>query len=139
MPKRLKEEVALILRELRPNAIWDAIKLIGLGVLAMLGLAVTAILQRWRGVPADVLGIIILGIAWLVIVFAAYAFGKLRRNRAGRLEDAKFPLSEPRVEVLMPCDKWYVGSRITIRGSVFPQGSSVQLLIRPWNEAWYIA
>jgi hypothetical protein len=42
------------------------------------------------------------------------------------------------VRILSPCDKWRVGSRITIRGAVFPQGSSVQLLIQPWNDAWYL-
>jgi hypothetical protein len=42
------------------------------------------------------------------------------------------------VHLLCPCDKWRVGSPVTIRGAVFPQASRVQLLIQPWDEAWYV-
>jgi hypothetical protein len=41
------------------------------------------------------------------------------------------------VQILSPCDRWHVGSRITIRGAVFPEGGSVQLLIKAWDDAWY--
>jgi hypothetical protein len=47
------------------------------------------------------------------------------------------PKSVASVRILSPCDRWHVGSHITIRGAVFPEGSSVQLLIKPWNDAWY--
>jgi hypothetical protein len=46
---------------------------------------------------------------------------------------------KPRVQILTPLDTWHVGPRLTIRGSVFPSEiSKVQLLVRPWNEAWYL-
>lgn len=137
MPKRLNEEIKVILRELRPNALWDAIKLVGLGVLAMLGLAVTSILQRLRGVPPDVRGIIILGIAWLVIVFVAYMFGKLRRNRTLQGATNLQNHDAPHLAILLPQPKWHIGSRFTIRGLISPpDASKVQLLIQPAGEAW---
>ncbi|MDX6612933.1 MAG: hypothetical protein QOD75_2119 [Blastocatellia bacterium] len=43
-----------------------------------------------------------------------------------------------RLRILSPRNKWRVGSRITIRGSVFPENSRLQLLIQPWNEAWFV-
>jgi hypothetical protein len=54
------------------------------------------------------------------------------------LEESFPKTPEPSVEILMPCDRWHVGSRLTIRGSVFPAGSKVQLLIKPSDEAWYV-
>lgn len=42
------------------------------------------------------------------------------------------------VRILSPCDKWHVGSWLTIRGSVSPEGSRLQLLIQPWGGAWYL-
>src|SRR5881394_972102 len=141
MPRRLREEMGDILRELRPHAIWDAIKLVGLGVLAMLGVALTAILQRIRGVPPDMLGILILGGTWLLIVFAAYAFGKLRRNRAPAIEPENRLTGEaggPIVEILRPLDLGNVGWHRVVSGKVDPPNTAVQVLVQSPNGAWYL-
>ena len=82
------EKIKTLIDEVRPNAIWDVIKWIGLGVVAMVGLLITAIVQRYRGIPYDLVGILIVGVAWVLLVSVAYVLGKLLNKRANKDEES---------------------------------------------------
>ena len=71
-----------LIREVRGNALWDFIKWSVLGVLAMVGIAVTAIVQRWRGIPYDLLGILIVGGVWILALTIAYVIGRLWKRKS---------------------------------------------------------
>jgi len=58
------------------------IKYILLGVVTLVGVGITTIIQRFQGIPYDLVGILILGFVWLLIVIAAYVFGEYRSKKA---------------------------------------------------------
>jgi hypothetical protein len=76
------------IRSLSPNAMWDAIKnaravfgwIVGGG--AVIGTAVTSIIQRLRGVPQDVIGILLVAFLWLIALTVVYSVSWYKRKRA---------------------------------------------------------
>lgn len=98
--------------------------------------------------PGGNLLLLALGLGWLTLLALRPSktnSAKQEKKSPGTplaVEEMNPPPHDPKtvasVRILSPCDKWHVGSRITIRGAVFPQGGGVQLLIQPWNDAWYV-
>jgi energy-coupling factor transporter transmembrane protein EcfT len=81
------------------------------------------------------------GMPWLWIL-AGFAIGVIAmalvcsaiRKRRRVIESTK-----PSVTILTPLDTWRVGSRTTIRGSIYPpESGKVQVLVHPVNDGWYL-
>jgi hypothetical protein len=64
--------------EVRPNARWDFIKWAAWGLLAVIGTLITALVQRWQGIPYDLVGVLIIGFVWLFILGLVFLATKLR-------------------------------------------------------------
>jgi len=88
----------------------------------------------WRTiVPSLAIGALITGASVLVIL-RRDRWMQQRRLLAERLAESL----APKVEILSPLSKWRVGWRRTVRGSVFPPDSVVQILIQFPDDWWYV-
>src|SRR6266511_4322230 len=92
MPKRLKEGIGIILRELRPHALWDVIKLVIL-LLGGSGIVTQAyrLLAHIRGLPQDYVADVIIFSGSILLLALAYLIGRIQRRRTGEFSVSPAP------------------------------------------------
>jgi hypothetical protein len=90
MWKRLSSAIRSIL----PNVVWDVIKKawrwfkaspyyapVVMGAFMTVGTYITAYLERLRGMPPELQGVLIIALVWLVVISAVFLFARLKAKR----------------------------------------------------------
>lgn len=85
------------IRALLPNIGWDAIKEVGrwfrqnptafIASFGLIGTVTTAVIQRLRGLPSDLLGVLIMSVVWFVIISVVYLVSR-RKDKKGTPTDS---------------------------------------------------
>jgi hypothetical protein len=145
MRKSLKDKIKTIIRELRPHALWDLVKLV-LFLLGGSGLMTLAyrLLAWFRDQPQDRITDLVIFGSSVFLLALAFAIGRYRRSRfpdttlKQEQTAPKDQNTEQTVEILTPLDLRNVGWRQIVHGSVFPPDSDVQVLVYSPDELWYM-